>query len=411
MKILHTSDWHIGKKLHGFDLSPELGLFFDWLLTYIETVSIDVLLVSGDIFDYANPSNEAKRMYYDVLKRLIRLNCRVVITGGNHDSPLELNAPKEILALLDITVIGRLPVEMNDRLVPILNKKTNKVAAVIVAIPFIRDADLRNTVKEGDQSAYEEQIKMGISAVFHDTATYASEQFPNVPLLAMGHLYATGVATSDSERVVQLGNMAGVNATHLSDQYDYIALGHIHKPQIVGGKSHIVYAGSPVSLSFSERKDQKRVMVLQISDDGTLSYESVPIPKFRDLRQINGSLEEIRTTLEAYLPVDSQYQDLPTLLEINLIDEHYNPTTVLDFQQLCRSFESPHAIICKSKITFQNQLGGVELLSQIEEQEGELNPVAVFHQLLAQKEVGEDDHQLIMEAFHELYQQLQQDQL
>src|SRR5690625_5906363 len=105
MKVLHTSDWHIGKQLHKFDLSEDLQLFFDWLFSVIESEKIDLLLVSGDIFDQANPSQAAFKQYYDFLKRLLPLRCKIILTGGNHDSAAVLNAPKELLKSFD--KIGR----------------------------------------------------------------------------------------------------------------------------------------------------------------------------------------------------------------------------------------------------------------------------------------------------------------
>src|SRR5690606_36976975 len=106
MKILHTSDWHIGKQLHKYDLSEDLNYFFNWLVNFIKTEKIDVLLVSGDIFDQANPSQAAFKQYYDLLKKLINRDCKIILTGGNHDSAAVLNAPKELLEAFDISVFG-----------------------------------------------------------------------------------------------------------------------------------------------------------------------------------------------------------------------------------------------------------------------------------------------------------------
>ena len=101
IKILHTSDWHIGKQLSRIDFSEDMNMFFDWLIELIEKQSIDVLLMSGDLFDQANPSQQAMRQYYLFLKRMVKLDCKVVLTGGNHDSVQVLNAPKELLEILD----------------------------------------------------------------------------------------------------------------------------------------------------------------------------------------------------------------------------------------------------------------------------------------------------------------------
>ncbi|MEL7220922.1 MAG: exonuclease subunit SbcD, partial [Bacteroidota bacterium] len=107
MKVLHTSDWHLGQKLLQLDRQEEFALALDWLLEVIIAEQIDVLLVSGDIFDIGNPPNQSRELYYNFLRRLLNSECRhVVITGGNHDSPAMLNAPRELLAAFNIHIVG-----------------------------------------------------------------------------------------------------------------------------------------------------------------------------------------------------------------------------------------------------------------------------------------------------------------
>ena len=136
MKIVHTADWHIGKKLHKQDLAEDFELFINWLCLRIEDQKIDVLLISGDVFDLANPSNEAKSLYYQSLLKLKNLGLQIIITGGNHDSPAMLNAPKSILAELNVQVFGNLPEKIEDVLVPIYNAK-KEVELVVAALPFL----------------------------------------------------------------------------------------------------------------------------------------------------------------------------------------------------------------------------------------------------------------------------------
>ncbi|HSJ11260.1 MAG TPA: exonuclease subunit SbcD, partial [Gillisia sp.] len=148
MKILHTADWHIGKKLHKHDLAPDFDLFINWLCHTIESHEVEVLLVSGDIFDLANPSSEARKQYYRALMQLKKLNCRLILTGGNHDSPAMLDAPRDILRELDMHVIGGLPANLEEVILPITGK-SGEVEVVIAALPFLRDSDLR-TAGEGN---------------------------------------------------------------------------------------------------------------------------------------------------------------------------------------------------------------------------------------------------------------------
>ena len=114
MKIVHTADWHIGKKLHKHDLSEDFDLFINWLTKFIEDKKVDLLLISGDIFDLANPSSEARKQYYETLVKLKALDCKIIATGGNHDSPAMLDAPQEIMRALDLSVIGGLPQDLDE---------------------------------------------------------------------------------------------------------------------------------------------------------------------------------------------------------------------------------------------------------------------------------------------------------
>src|SRR5690606_8866980 len=147
MKILHTADWHIGKKLHKHELAEDFDLFMDWLCEQISILKVDVLLVSGDIFDLANPSSEARRQYYRSLKRLRKLDCRLILTGGNHDSPTMLDAPRELLQELEMEVVGGLPENLEECIIPIMGKAA-RPEVIIAALPFLRDPDLR-TASEG----------------------------------------------------------------------------------------------------------------------------------------------------------------------------------------------------------------------------------------------------------------------
>ena len=142
LKILHTSDWHIGKQLLKVDFDEDMELFFNWLIETIKSEGINVLLMSGDLFDQANPSQAALTQYYQFLKRMIPLECKIIITGGNHDSPHVLNAPKELLHFLDIEVIGGAPENISELFIPI---EQNNEKVVVAAVPFLRDKDIRKS--------------------------------------------------------------------------------------------------------------------------------------------------------------------------------------------------------------------------------------------------------------------------
>lgn len=158
MKILHTADWHLGKKLHKHELSKDHQLFLDWLINLIQEQNIDLLLISGDVFDLANPPIEARAMYYWFLRQMIQLKCKIIITGGNHDSAQMLDAPKDILNLLDITVVG-------GAINPIENEVIVLENLVVCAVPYLRDADLRQAIEGESGASRVENVRLGIKKI------------------------------------------------------------------------------------------------------------------------------------------------------------------------------------------------------------------------------------------------------
>jgi exonuclease SbcD len=297
MKILHTSDWHIGKQLHKIDLSAEISFFLDWLINTVEKENIDLLLVAGDLFDQANPSQAAHKIYYDFLKRMLPLNCKIIITGGNHDSAAVINAPKALLEVLDVTVVGGAPEELEDLFISV---EVDGVDLVVAAVPYLKDKDIRKSAPGESYSDKIEQIKAGLAAYFEKVNTHYIENHKGKKFIVMGHLFVQGaIVSKDSERDIQIGNQAGIEQAIFGNEPDYVALGHIHKPYAVSKKKEIHYSGSPVSFSFSEREDIKQVNIIDLSASD-LSVRIIPVPKFRALLTFEGSFEQVRARVLSY---------------------------------------------------------------------------------------------------------------
>ena len=404
MKILHTADWHIGKKLHKHDLYPDFDLFINWLCTCIQENKIELLLISGDVFDLANPSSDARKQYYKALLKLRNLDCKIILTGGNHDSPAMLDAPGEILRELEMHVVGSLRENIEDCVIPVKGK-SGKTELVVAAIPYLRDADLRSA---SDGNTYEdrlEAIRMGIQNTFSNAAEICKTQYPNIPALAMGHLYAAGVETSESERDIQIGNQAAFQASQFGDFFNYIALGHIHKPQKVNGLVPNYYSGSPIPLSFSERKDEKRVLILDT--EKSWIPQSIPIPVFRKLLKLTGNLSELQTKLSELL----NYSILNNLIELEMIEEQYDATKLYELDKLIQNFNNPGFEIVKSRVNFKNKLSGASELYAGAPQLEDLKPREVFLELLAKHEYNSAVNQEILGAFDELMEDLQQQEI
>ena len=401
MKILHTADWHIGKKLHKHELAEDFEFFMDWLCEQISALEVDVLLVSGDVFDLANPSSEARKQYYRSLKRLRKLECKIILTGGNHDSPAMLDAPRELLRELEMEVIGGLPQNLEECIIPIKGEG-DQPELVIAALPFLRDPDLRMA---GESQNYEDRLEaaqQGIQKIFSDAAELCRSGYPGIPAVAMGHLFAAGMETSESEREIQLGNQAAFQASQFGDYFSYIALGHIHKPQRVNAAVPTYYSGSPIPLSFSERKDAKRVLLLD-TEKGWLP-ESLPVPVFRKLKRVSGNLQEL---LEKLDQLEGEYQ-LESLLEVELQEENYDADKIYQLDAIVSNFDKPGFRIVKHRASFQNKIKGAGELYDTARQLQDLSPREVFMELVRRHEYDEETRKEILSAFEEVLENVQQ---
>ncbi|NJY62715.1 exonuclease subunit SbcD [Salinimicrobium sp. CDJ15-81-2] len=403
MKILHTADWHIGKKLHKTELAEDFDLFIDWLCKTIEAEKVDLLLVSGDVFDLANPSSEARRQYYKALVKMKQFNCRIILTGGNHDSPAMLDAPKEILKELEIDIIGGLPEKLEGVVIPVTGS-TGKTELVIAALPFLRDADLRRAEDGENYEDRVEALKKGIQNIFFEASEICASKYSGIPAVAMGHLFTAGIETSDSEREIQIGNLAAFEASRFGSYFSYIALGHIHKPQRVSAAVPTFYSGSPLPLSFSERKDEKRILLLDTEN----SWEplSIPVPSFRSLLKISGDLQELSFKLEQL----QEKKQLESLIEVELREQQYDAAKLSALDELVSTFKKEGYKIVKHRANFENQLKGASQVFAPSQQLQDLEPKDVFVKLIEKHEYDEKTRGEILSAFEELLQEIHGDE-
>ena len=283
MRILHTADWHIGQRLHERQRLDEHTQFLDWLLNTIQEHKVELLLVSGDIFDTSLPSAEATNLYYEFLYRLFNeTETYTVITAGNHDSPRHLEAPREFLKMGRIHVIG-LANEPTDCIICIPNE-AHRIA--VAAVPYLSENELPHVSYESDiekSERYRERLK-----TFY--ADCVSHMPADIPKILMGHLFVQGGKETESERNIQIGGATAIRANDFPDDVDYVALGHLHRPQTIEGSAYpIRYSGSPIPMRFNEANYRKKVFLLEVSDDGTLTqHEDIEIPIFKELCTVEG---------------------------------------------------------------------------------------------------------------------------
>lgn len=327
MRLVHTSDWHLGHTLHEISRRTEHLAYFKWLLGRLEALAADALLVAGDIFDTSNPSAEAQADLYEFLAAARRRmpDLDIVLIGGNHDSASRLDAPEPLLHAFGVRVVGGLPRSCNGgvdyaRLIVPLKDKAGVEAAKVVAMPFLRPADLPVVKDEGVDALIE-----GVRRVYGEVIAHAErERAPGQALLAMGHLYMTGTAISElSERKILGGNQHALPADLFPESLAYVALGHLHLAQPVARES-IRYSGSPIPLSMAEIGYLHQICVVDIDEGKLVSVASEPIPRKVELLRVPPEarpLAEVEAALaamesRAHLPSDEQpIVEVPVLLE------------------------------------------------------------------------------------------------
>jgi len=384
MNIIHTSDWHIGQRLYSKEREEEHSAFFDWLLKTVTQTQTEVLLISGDIFDISYPSNTALSLYYKILTQLSLTCCKhIIITGGNHDSISTLNAPKELLNVLNIKVIGGATENISDEIIEIKNSE-NELQLVVCAVPFLRDKDLRDS-KAGE--SYEDRTQAIRNGIINHYVTIANlcQNYieKKIPVIAMGHLLAAGSSVSESEREIYIGNLGHINANQFPELFSYIALGHIHRPQIVAQNEHIRYSGSPIPLSFSEKDEQKYVILLNTENEKISTITKLEIPPYRKLIRAEGTLAEVVNILKKF-----QEGKVPHWAEVTIIEENATGDLVEQFTEIASTLKNVE--ILKLKVLQKNSLGSITNLVEEHETLADLEVKDVFFRLLEKNGKTED---------------------
>lgn len=311
MRLLHTSDWHIGRSLYGRKRYREFEAFLDWLVETIVQRQITTLLVAGDIFDTSVPSNRAQALYYQFLCEVAASACRhVVVIAGNHDSPSFLNAPKALLKALDVHVMGNAS-DSGEEEALVLRDEQGNPELIVCAVPYLRDRDIR--LAEAGESIEDKEKKLlqGIQRHYVAVADWAEQQRRelgvDVPIVGMGHLFTAGGLTveGDGVRELYVGSLAHVNASMFPSCFDYVALGHLHVPQAVGGAEHIRYSGSPVAMGFGEANQQKSVCQVDLTAEAS-SLVLIDVPVFQQLERVAGDWNTIHRKIERLVAAESR---------------------------------------------------------------------------------------------------------
>lgn len=304
IRILHTADWHIGQLFHEYDRTYEHRQFLHWLLETLREEQIDVLLVSGDVFDSSNPSAASIRTFYTFLNQSTKQNphLQIIVTAGNHDSASRLESPKPLLESSNIHIVGMVEkdgdanIDYSKICIPLKDKEGNTEAWCIAA-PFLRMGDYPSIPDAVNPYAE------GVTTFYGDAYEYAvSFKEPGQAIIAMGHLHAQQAEISDIDKMERLimGGVECVSAAAFNNDIRYVALGHIHKAQRLGGKEHIRYSGSPLPMSFSETHYKHQVVLFDLVEDAIKNLRTIEVPVSIPLLRIptvHSSLTEVVASL------------------------------------------------------------------------------------------------------------------
>jgi DNA repair protein SbcD/Mre11 len=397
-RIVHTADWHLGVRLIDCDRHEEHSAFLDWLLAELTVLRPDLLIVAGDIFDGSSPPQDALNLYYRFLAKLVEVvKCRVLILGGNHDSPAALHAPREILAALNIRVIATPPEKPSDALIELSD-------VVVCAVPYLRERDVRTAAPGQSADEIAASIREGINRYYrtlHDSARLITgDQL----LIGTGHLTSIGSQVSPSERSIHIGNLGAVESTCF-DGFAYTALGHIHSAQPVGGNDTVRYVGSPLALSFAETTTPKEIRVIDISDNN-LTHRAVAVPTFRALHRVTTSVATLVPDLTALqAPVGAPF---PPWIELTVSDGRNHPD--LDRQVRDSAANLNLRVLKVLSPSVGNEEAGASHLSGSALSLDDLKPAQVFIERLrtADIDADSDEARTLIETFEHLLTLMQE---
>ncbi|MDD2467442.1 MAG: exonuclease SbcCD subunit D C-terminal domain-containing protein [Desulfobulbus sp.] len=403
MRLLHTSDWHLGHRFHGRMRHEEQARFLDWLLKQIQQQSVEVLLVAGDIFDTTTPGSRAQGLYYRFLHRLAGSGCRqVVIIGGNHDSPSLLEAPRELLRQLDIHVVGMVDDQAEKELL-LFRDRANRPELMVCAVPFLRDRDIRiagvaETLEEKGQ-----QLREGIRTHYQQICDQAEqlrqEIDPELPLIAMGHLFVAGGRTQEGDgvRELSIGGLDRIEGASFPECIDYLALGHLHIGQVVAGNQTRRYSGAPLAMSFGESDQSKHVLLLT-TQGRNFVVEPLQVPTFQPLASLRGDLPTLLT----------QINDLKTTATPYWLELQYEGETVITNlrEQLLEAVVDSQMSILRIR---NNRIFDYALhQSQEAETLDELSVEEVFERCLEVHQIEDSQRRALRQTFTELTRSLAQ---
>lgn len=397
-RLVHSSDWHLGHDLHGHDRTEEHDAFLSWLINQLAEREADALVVTGDVFDIANPSVPAMERFYAFLREAL-VGCpalSIVVIGGNHDSAARINLPGVLLGRGRVHLVGCLPrVERAtdfERLLIPLAGHDGTTAAWLAAAPYCRPGDLGQA---------------DLANLYREVLTAAEAKAEGLPVVLTGHLHvAGGDVSADSERRIVVGGEEAQASTLFDGRAVYVALGHLHRPQAIRGATMIRYAGSPFPMSSSERSYRHSISVVDI-DSHQATVEEVPIPRHapfvalpEDGARPIGDVEALLAAFDFGEPVSPGARPF---VEVSVLLDRPEPGITA---RVLSALEGKPVRLTRVQPVYPDGVGGGRGLNARAEALAELDHGQVFSELYRQKHGGAPEPALT-EAFQRLLIEVQ----
>jgi exonuclease SbcD len=397
MRILHTSDWHFGQYFLGHSRQAEHAKLIAWLVGQAGAHQVDSVLIAGDIFDTGAPPSYARELYNHLILALRDAGVGLTLLAGNHDSVAMLQESRELLAALNTIVIPSVQADPGDQ-VRVLKTRDGAPGAIVCAIPFIRPRDVLQSI--AGQTAQEKQASLQDAIHAHYQALFSlAEQKRaalgvHVPIVATGHLTTVGASASESVREIYVGALEAF-PTDAFPAADYIALGHIHRPQKVGGFEHIRYSGSPLALSFDEARQQKQMLLVDLSERGLERVTPLDVPCFQPMKSIKGTLKELEAAIAAAAADVPEGETL--WLEIVVSADDYLSDLQTRIEKMTAS--SPVEVL---RIRRERSALSGMLQQQAKETLNELTPHDVFARRLQTETIDSDTRTQLVALYREV---------
>lgn len=402
MRVLHTSDWHLGQHFMGKTRQFEHQQFCRWLIEQVQAHQVDALIIAGDIFDTGAPPSYAREQYNRFIVELRNTGCELVVLGGNHDSVAMLGESKTLLEQLDTRVIPGVCEDISEQLL-VLNQRDGSPGALLCGIPFIRPREVLQS--QAGQSAAEKQLSLQQAIAGHYQALFDLAQVKkaelggNLPIIATGHLTTVGASASESVREIYVGALEAF-PTNAFPPVDYIALGHIHRPQKVAGLEHIRYCGSPIALSFDEARQQKEVLLVELDANGLQQVTVLPVPRVQPLLSLRGSLKELQPAITEAAKQGTDAQ--PVWLEVQVSTDDYLSDLQTRIAAMCEGL--PVEVL---RIRRERGAATASLFSDSKETLDELSPEQVFAQRLSSESLDTSEQLRLAALYRQTLEQLQ----